>query len=76
MHATRATIDPTALWKDIRFTSERHLRYVVAEGKKNNSDDNRGAPRFFFLMFFTFKSLKLPKKKLFSEESKIATCTG
>ena len=26
-------VDTTALWKDIRFTSERHLRYVVGGQK-------------------------------------------
>ena len=26
-------IDTTALWKDIRFKSERHLRYIVGGQK-------------------------------------------
>ena len=30
-------IDTTVLWKDIRYTSERHLRYFVG-GQKNNTE--------------------------------------
>ena len=30
----------TALWKDIRFTSERHLRYIVGGQKKKNNNYN------------------------------------
>ena len=31
----------SALWKDIRFTSERHLRYIVEEGENNNENKNK-----------------------------------
>ena len=44
-------IDTTALWKDTRFTSERHQYYVLRRARYNtiNSIDacyDRGAPLF------------------------------
>ena len=32
-------VDTTTLHKDIRFTSERHLRHIVGGEKKNNNSN-------------------------------------
>ena len=53
-----------ALWKDIPFTSQQHLRYIVAPGKKKN---NKGrAP----------ETLPMLKTQVILSPKRVSSCKG